>query len=70
MNQVTIERTEKYLVVRIPIKSVGIGKALISARSKNVIDKAIAEGFRDIEAGRVFGPFKNIRDFKTALKKR
>jgi len=70
MNQVTIKKTEKYLIVKIPIKSVSAGRASISARSKNVVDKAIAEGLRDIAGGRVFGPFKNIRDFKTAFKNR
>lgn len=57
MNQVTIEKTEKYLIVKIPIKSISAGRAPILVKSRNVVDKAIAEGLLDIEAGRVFGPF-------------
>lgn len=68
MNQVTIEKTEKYLIVKIPIKSVNTGRASVSAKSRSILNQAIQEGLRDIESGRIFGPFKNIREFKTALK--
>lgn len=68
MNQVTIEKTQKYLIVKIPLKSVENGKAGISPRAKKIIDTAIAEGLSDIDAGRVFGPFKNIQEFKKSLK--
>lgn len=70
MNQVTIEKTEKYLVVKIPIESVSSGKAQISAKSKKLVDQAIVRGLRDVEAGRIFGPFRNVREFKAAIKKR
>lgn len=70
MNQVTIEKTEKYLVVKIPIESVSSGKAQISAKSKKLVDQAIIRGLRDVEAGRIFGPFRNVREFKAAIKKR
>lgn len=70
MNQVTIEKTEKYIIVKIPIKSVNTGRASISAKSQSVVNKAIAEGLHDIESGRIFGPFKSIRAFKAALKNR
>lgn len=70
MNQVTIEKTEKYLVVKIPIESVSSGKAQISAKSKKLVDQAIIRGLRDVEAGRIFGPFRNAREFKAAIKKR
>ncbi len=69
MNQVTIEKTEKYLIVKIPIKSVNTGKTSISAKSQSAVNKAIAEGLQDIELGRTFGPFKSIGDFKATLKK-
>lgn len=69
MNQVTIEKTEKYIILKIPIKSVNTGKALISTKSQSVVNKAIAEGLRDVELGQIFGPFKSLRGFKAALKK-
>ena len=70
MNQVTIEKTKKYLIVKIPIRSVGSGRASISTKSRSVVDKAITDGLADIKSGRVFGPFKNMREFKATLKKR
>ncbi|MBI3588936.1 MAG: hypothetical protein HY093_00775 [Candidatus Liptonbacteria bacterium] len=70
MNQVTIEKTKEYLIVKIPIKSVKTGRASISTKSRSVLNQAIFEGLKDIELGRVFGPFKNIQAFKTALKNR
>lgn len=68
MNQVTVERTPQYLIVKIPLKAVEEGRAELSPRARKVIDKAIAEGLRDIAAGRVFGPFKDVKSFKTALR--
>lgn len=70
MNHVTVERTPKYLIVKIPLKAVREGGAELSPRARRVIDRAIAEGLRDIEAGRVFGPFASVRSFKAALKRR
>lgn len=69
MNRVLIERTPRYLVVKIPIRTVESGRAELSSRSQKVVDAAIAEGLRDIEAGRVIGPLKNARELKAALKK-
>lgn len=69
MNQVTVEKTPKYLIVKIPLRSVEIGKAGISPRAQKIIDTAIAEGIADINAGRVFGPFKNVQEFKKSLRK-
>jgi AbrB family looped-hinge helix DNA binding protein len=34
------------------------------------IEASIEEGLKDIEAGRVFGPFSSVKEFKKALKKR
>ena len=41
---------------------------------KTVVDResveaAIAEGLEDYREGRVIGPFKSVKEFKTALKK-
>jgi len=69
MSQVTIEKTPKYLIVKIPLKSVEIGKGELSRKGQKIIDRAVAEGLRDIEAGRVFGPFRNTREFKKTVKK-
>ncbi|MBU1091320.1 ribbon-helix-helix domain-containing protein [Patescibacteria group bacterium] len=41
----------------------------LEEKKKWQINKAIAEGVYDIKNGRVFGPFKNIRDFKKGLEK-
>ncbi len=35
-----------------------------------VIEEAIEEGLLDLKAGRLLGPFKNVRDFKRAVRKR
>ena len=70
MSQVTIERNQRYLIVKIPLKAVADGRAELSPRARKVIDRAIAEGRRDVDAGRVFGPFASVRSFKAALKRR
>ncbi|MBI2514665.1 hypothetical protein HYV91_00530 [Candidatus Wolfebacteria bacterium] len=67
MPQVTVEKTSKYLILKIPIASFRVGKVAISNRAQNAIDGAIAEGLRDIESGRVFGPFKNVKELKKSL---
>lgn len=67
MNQVTVEKTQKYLIVKIPLRAVESGRAELSVRARKVIDSAIGEGLSDIETGRVFGPFKSVREFKSAL---
>jgi AbrB family looped-hinge helix DNA binding protein len=36
---------------------------------RNSLEAAIAEGLEDYEEGRVFGPFKSVKEFKEALKK-
>lgn len=61
MPLITVEKTKKYLVLRIPLDAV-------EQKGKKMIDEAIKEGLKDIEAGRVFGPFQNIREFKQALR--
>ncbi|MGH7965384.1 MAG: AbrB/MazE/SpoVT family DNA-binding domain-containing protein [Candidatus Binatia bacterium] len=49
------------------------GKVII-LKPKAVVDRevedAIREGLKDIEEGRVFGPFSSVKEFKKALKKR
>lgn len=69
MRQVILEKTQEYLIVKIPLKSVKTGRAEISPSSQRVIDKAIAEGLSDIKSGHVFGPFKSVMEFKAALRK-
>ena len=68
MNQVTVEKTQKYLIVKIPLKAVESGKAELSVRAQKIIDESIVEGLRDVEAGKIFGPFKDVKSFKAALK--
>jgi len=70
MSQVLVEKTKDYLVVKIRLKTMEGGKAELSPRAQKIVDSAIDEGLRDIEAGRVFGPFKNVKEFKKALAKR
>lgn len=70
MPEMTVEKTKDYLVVKIPLKSVEEGRAEFSPRAQRVIDAAIAEGLGDIKAGRVFGPFKSVKEFKNASKKK
>lgn len=43
---------------------------VVDKSSKKDIDDAIAEGLKDIAAGREFGPFASVKEFKTALKNR
>lgn len=69
MRQVILEKTQDYLIVKIPLKSVKTGRAEISFSSQKIVDKAITEGLNDIKSGRVFGPFKSVKEFKTALRK-
>lgn len=70
MEQVTVERTQKYLIVKIPIRAVVEGRAELPSRARRIIDRAIAEGFADVKSGRVFGPFSSVQSFKAALKRR
>lgn len=37
---------------------------------KRLIDRDIAEALRDIKEGRVYGPFKTVREWRKALKKK
>lgn len=69
MNRVLVEKTNHYLVLKIPLRTVETGRAEVSLRAQKVINAAIVEGLRDIDAGRVLGPFKNARELKTALGK-
>lgn len=36
---------------------------------KNIVDAAIAEGLKDLAAGRVSGPFETIAEFHAHLRK-
>ena len=69
MTTVTVEKTKHYLVVKIPLRAVEEGRAELSPRARKIVDTAITQGLRDIEAGEVFGPFKNAQDFKKILRK-
>lgn len=69
MRQVILEKTQDYLIVKIPFKSVKTGRAGISLSSQKIVDKAITEGLNDIKSGRIFGPFKSVKEFKAALRK-
>lgn len=68
MNQVTIKKTSEYLIVKIPLTSVQAGRAELTPRSRRIIDRAIAEGLRDIETGRSVGPFKSVKEFRKAVR--
>lgn len=49
------------------------GKVIILKPKAGVdrdVENAIKEGLKDIEEGRVFGPFNSVKEFKKALKKR
>ena len=61
MPLITIEKTKDYLVLRIPLKAV-------EQKGQRIVDEAIKEGLNDIEAGRIFGPFQSVREFKQALR--
>ncbi|MEK7659331.1 MAG: hypothetical protein AAB338_01595 [Patescibacteria group bacterium] len=69
MKQVILEKTQEYLIVKIPLKSVKTGKAEISSKNQRVVDEAIAEGLHDIKRGHIFGPFKSVREFRADLRK-
>lgn len=68
MTQVTIEKTSKYLIVKIPLTSMRNGKAELTPASRKAVDSAINEGIRNIEDGRFIGPFKNIKEFNKAIR--
>ncbi len=69
MPQVTVEKTLKYLIVKIPLRAFKAKKAEISSKGQNLINKAINEGLADFAAGRFSGPFKTVREFKKSLAK-
>jgi AbrB family looped-hinge helix DNA binding protein len=45
-----------------------VEKGKITFTPKSVVDRAIAEGLADVEAGRVSGPFDNVEDMLASLK--
>ena len=45
-----------------------VEKGKITFAPKSVVDRAIAEGFADIKAGRVSRPFDNVEDMLASLK--
>lgn len=61
MPLITVEKTKKYLVLKIPLGAV-------EQNGQKIIDEAIREGLEDIEAGRTFGPFQSVREFKQVLR--
>ncbi|MBI4160076.1 hypothetical protein HY504_02825 [Candidatus Wolfebacteria bacterium] len=69
MPVVTVEKTKNYLVVKIPLKAAEEGRAELSRREQKIVDAAIARGLRDVEAGRIFGPFASGKELKSALRK-
>lgn len=69
MPEVTVEKTKNYLIVKIPLKATEEGRAEFSPRAQKIVDSAIQEGMEDIEAGRVSGPFRNMKEFKSSLRK-
>jgi hypothetical protein len=68
MAQVTVEKTQNYLIVKIPLRAIKEGKAELAPRSRKIIDRAISLGISDIEAGRIFGPFSDVKSFRAALR--
>lgn len=70
MSGVMIGKTKDYLVVKIPLRSVSDGKAELSAKAQKTVDAAIAEGLADIKAGRIYGPFNDMKAFKNSLRKK
>lgn len=69
MATITVEKIEDYLVLKIPLKAVKNGRAELSQKGQHIIDSAIAEGLADLEAGKIFGPFKSVKEFKETLAK-
>ncbi len=56
------------------VLEVSIQNKNIVLKPKTVVDReslegAITEGLKDYQEGRVFGPFKSVKEFKAALKK-
>ena len=64
-----MEKTEDYLVLKIPLKIMRNKALLSSLHKKTELDLAISEGLEDLESGRVFGPFKNAQEFKKVVSK-
>ncbi|MBI2041722.1 MAG: hypothetical protein HYT20_01725 [Candidatus Nealsonbacteria bacterium] len=60
MPLITVEKTKKYLVLRIPLEDV-------EQKGQKIVNEAIKEGLRDIETGKTFGPFQNVHEFKQTL---
>ena len=66
MPQVIVEKTKGYLVVKIPLNAAR-RRMELSGRARKIVDEAISEGLIDIEAGKVVGPFKNVKEIQRAL---
>lgn len=74
--QITIPTKVRKLIhiKRGDVLEVGIKDQVIIIKPKVVLDRtnvedAINEGLKDYKKGNLFGPFKNIKEFKIALKK-
>lgn len=68
MEHITVQKTHKYLIVRIPLGSVEkkSTKQLLSRRGIRV---SIDEGLHDIAMGKVIGPFTTVKAFKKVMGK-
>ncbi len=53
MSELTVTKTKKYLILKIPIADVQRGKVSVSSRAQ----RAIAEGLKAYGRGRGAGPF-------------
>lgn len=51
------------------ILGVAIESGRIVLTPKSIIDKRLAEGLKDIAAGKVHGPFKSIKELANSLTK-
>lgn len=51
------------------ILGVAIESGRIVLTPKSIIDKRLAEGLKDIAAGKVYGPFKSIKELANSLTK-
>lgn len=67
MTTATITRTQDYLVIKIPLKTLAKEREIPIAVED---EEAIKEGLRDIAEGRVTPAFRNVKEFKLFLRHR
>ena len=58
MTQLTIEKTKDYLVLKIPLGAIKEKKSLIPSQE----EKAVLEGLKALEEGRVSKSFKTTKE--------